>query len=214
MRSSSKPFAVAVAVTMIGAGVAAAAHVDMTDPRRALGREGDVRVDAELAQDVVSPNSALTVTYQIQNLSNATIAIADKITDTDFDVDSHTVTLSIGAEIPPGTQMPHLVTINPGEKRVLTSGALLHVAVPSVRTRWTAVPRYVQLKVTILRDVAAFASLIEQQNRTAATVTLPNNMFDRWVEGSDSILLNAIPVYWKGDSKRGTAESDHPAGTE
>ena len=39
-------------------------------------------------------------------------------------------------------------------------------------------------------------------------------MFDRWVEASDSILLNAIPVYWKGDSIRGTAESDRPAGTE
>src|SRR5437588_4602668 len=127
---SSKPFFAAVAVSLIGASVAAAAHVDFKDPRRALGREGDIRIDAQLAQDVVSPNSPITVTYQIQNLSHATIAVADKITDTDFDLDSLTVTLSIGAEIPPGTQLPHLVAINPGEKRVLTAGALLHVAVP------------------------------------------------------------------------------------
>jgi hypothetical protein len=211
---SSKPFFTALAVSLIGAGIAAAARVDMTDPRRALGREGDVRVDAELSQDVVSANSPLTVTYQIENLSKSTIAIADKITETDFDLDSLTVTLSIGAEVPPGPQMPHLVTINPGEKRVLTGGALLHVAVPSVRTRWTAVPRFVQVKVTVLRDVTPFAKLIEQQNHTATAVALPNNMFDRWVEGSDSILLNAIPVYWKGDSNRGAAESDRPAGTD
>jgi hypothetical protein len=210
---SSKPFFAAVAVSVMGAAVAAAARVDFNDPRRALGREGDIRVDAELTQDAVSANSPITVTYQIQNLSKAVIAVADKITDTDFDLDSLTVTLAIGAEIPPGTQMPHLVTINPGEKRVLTASALLHVAVPNVRTRWTAVPRYVQVKVTVLRDVTPFASLIEQQTKGAA-VALPNSMFDRWVEGSDSILLNAIPVYWKGDSARGTAESDRPAGTE
>lgn len=211
---SSKPFLTVVAVTLVGASVATAAHVDFSDPRRALGREGDIRIDAELAQDVVSPNSPLTVTYQIQNLSKATIAIADKIADTDFDLESLTVTLSIGAEIPPGPQMPHLVTINPGEKRVLTSGALLHVAVPTVRTRWSAVPRFVQVRVTVLRDVTPFATLIEQQMRGNAAVLLPNNMFERWVEGSDSIMLNAIPVYWKGDSIRGTAESSRPAGTE
>ena len=211
---SSKPFFTAVAVSLIGAGIAAAAHVDFNDPRRALGREGDIRVDAELPQDTLSANSPITVIYQIQNLSKATIAVADKIADTDFDLESLTVTLSIGAEIPPGTQMPHLVTIRPGETRVLTTGALLHVAVPNVRTRWSAVPRFVQVKVTVLRDMTPFAGLIEEQNRNAAPVALPNNMFDRWVEASDSILLNAIPVYWKGDSIRGTAESSRPAGTE
>ena len=211
---SSKPFYAAVAVSLLSAAVAAAAHVDFNDPRRALGREGDVRVDAQLAQDVIGPNAPITVTYQIQNLSNATIAVADRITETDFDLESLTVTLSIGAEIPPAAQMPHLVTISPGEKRVLTSGSLLHVAVPTVRTRWAAVPRYVQVRVTVLKDVIPFAKLIEQQIRTAAPVALPNNMFDRWVEASDTILLNPIPVYWKGESDRGTAASDHSAGTE
>jgi|SRR5436190_9969614 len=210
---SSKPFVAAVAVTLVGAGIAAAAHVDFSDPRRALGREGDVRVDAELTQDTLAPNSPIGVTYQIQNLSKNPIAVADKIVDTDYDLESMTVTLSIGAEIPPGTQMPHLITISPGEKRVLTGAAMLHVAIPNVRTRWTAVPRFVQVKVTLLRDVTAFASLIEQQKSGVTTIALPNNMFDRWVESSDSIMLNPLPVYWKGDSNRGAAESGRP-GTE
>jgi len=68
--------------------------------------------------------------------------------------------------------------------------------------------------VTVLRDVAPFAKLIEQQIRSTTPIALPNSMFDRWVEASDSILLNTIPVYWKGDSNRGSAESDSPAGTE
>jgi len=210
---SSKPFVFAVAATLVGASIAAAAHVDMNDPRRALGRDGDVRVDAELAQDAIAPNAPLSVTYQIQNFSNRPIAIADKITDTDFDPDSMTLTLSIGAEIPPGTQLPHLAIVNPGEKRVLTTGALVHVAVPNVRTQWTAVPRYVQVKVTVLKDVSAFAKLIEQQQKSATVVAFPSDLFERWVEASDSIMLNTIPVYWKDGNRRGTAESDQPAGT-
>jgi len=210
---SSKPLFTAVAVSVIGAGIAAAAHVDFNDPRRAIGREGDIRIDAELTQDSLARNTPIAVTYQIQNLSKGVVAIADKIVDTDFDLESLTVTLAIGAEIPPGSELPHLITINPGEKRVLTAAAMLHVAIPAARTRWTAVPRFVQVKVTLLRDVTAFASLIEQQRSGAPAVALPNNMFDHWVEASDSILLNPIPVYWKADSNHGAAEAGRP-GTE
>jgi hypothetical protein len=208
---SSRPFFTAVVATMIGAAGANAAHVDFKDLRRALGREGNVRIDAELGQDTVSSNCPLNVTYQIENLSSATIAIADKVTDATFDADSRTVTLSIGAEVPPGPNMPHLVTINSGEKRVLNSAALLRINMPTMRTPWTAIPKYVQIKVTVLRDVTPFVKLIEQQNRTPSSILLPNDMFDRWVESSDSVLLNAIPVYWKGESRRGTAENNQPS---
>ncbi|PYQ60290.1 MAG: hypothetical protein DMF58_08740 [Acidobacteria bacterium] len=211
---SSKPFVAAVAVSVMSAGIAAAAHVDFNDPRRALGREGDIRVDAELGQDTLQPNSPLTVTYQIENLTNLTIAVADKVTDTDFDPDSQTITLSIGAEIPSGSHMPHLVTIKAGEKHTFTAGALVHVVVPNTLTPWTTLPRFVQVKVTVLRDVTPFANLIEQQNRTALPVALPKDMFDRWIDASTSVFLNTIPVYWRGESRRGTAESNQPAGTD
>jgi len=211
---SSKPFFAVVTISLIGAAAANAARVDFKDPRRALGREGNVRIDAELAEDTVSANAPINVTYQIENLSNATVAVADKILDATFDLDSRTVTLSIGSEVPPGPNMPHLVTINAGEKRVLTGGTLLHLTMPAIRTPWTAVPRYVQIKVILLRDVAPFARLIEQQNRSAAPVPLPNDMFDHWVENSDSVFLNTIPVYWRPENRRGTAESESPAGSD
>jgi hypothetical protein len=209
--TSSKPFFTAVAVSMIVAA-ANAAHVDFSDPRRALGREGNVRIDAELAQDTISPSSPLTITYQIENLTSSTIAVADKVVDIDFDRDSQIITLSVGAEIPPGN-MPHLVTIKSGEKRTLNAGGLVHVTVPDTRIPWSAVPRFVQVKVTLLRDVTPFTSLIEQQNHTASPIALPDSMFERWVEGSESVLLNTIPVYWRGENRRGTAESNQPAGT-
>jgi hypothetical protein len=206
----SKPLFAAVATTWI-AGAALAAHVDFKDPKRALGREGDVRIDAELTQDQLSPTGPLNVTYQIENLSKSPVAIADKIFDTTFDADALTITLSIGAEVPPGPNMPHLVVIRPGEKRTLAGGTLIHIVTPNVRTPWTAVPKFVQIQVTLLRDVTPFASLIEQQSKTAVAVVLPDNMFDRWVENSESVVLNTIPVYWKNENRRGSAESGLPA---
>ncbi|HYS56259.1 MAG TPA: hypothetical protein VER58_21070 [Thermoanaerobaculia bacterium] len=199
----------AVAAMLIG-GTAMAAQVDFKDPRRALGREGDVRVDAELAQDTISQTSPINVTYQIQNLSAAPVAIADRTFDTNFDCDSRTIRVSIGAEVPPGPNMPHLAIIRPGEKRVFSGGALLHIVTPNFRTPWTAVPRYIQIQVMMLRDVTPFQKLIELQSKTTLPVPLSNEMFDRWVEASESVLLNTIPVYWKNENRRGTAESDQP----
>jgi len=62
--------------------------------------------------------------------------------------------------------------------------------------------------------VTPFVKLIELQNKSTVAIPLPNDMFDRWVESSESVVLNAIPVYWKGENRRGTAESDQPAGTD
>src|SRR5437870_2406411 len=151
MRSSS----LFLGLAMISAA-ALAAQVDFKDPRRAVGRENDIRVDAELADDVVSLAFPIGVTYQIENLTPDTIAVADKVTDSEYDSESQTITLSIGAEVPTGPFMPHLVTIKPGQKRVFTGGVFVHVAVPSARTPWTPVPRYVQIKVVVLRDVTPF----------------------------------------------------------
>ncbi len=203
---SSKPFLAAMATTVIAAASAMAAHVDLKDPKRAVGREGDVRVDAQLTQDTLSQALPINVMYQIENLSAIAVAIADKVLDTTFDPDARTITLSIGAEVPPGPNMPHLVIIRPGEKRVLAGGALLHVVTPDTRTPWTAVPRFIQIQVTMLRDITPFVSLIEQQGKATAAVPFPSDMFDRWVENSESVLLNAIPVYWKNEKRRGSAE--------
>src|SRR2546425_3519382 len=130
---SSKQYLTAVSLALI-ATAAFAAHVDLNDPRRALGREDDVRVDASLTQANVSASSPLYVTYQIQNLSQVAIAFAEKVTDASWDAESQTITLSLGAEIPPGPTMPRLVVIQPGEKRVFCGGAMVSVAIPAVRT--------------------------------------------------------------------------------
>ena len=126
---------------------------------------------------------------------------------------SSTITLSIGAEIPSGATMPHLVAIKPGEKRTLTAGAFARVATPSVRTPWTIIPRYVVIKVTVLRNVAPFVSYIDKQATSVAPQPFPKDMFDRWVEGSESVYLNPIPIRWKMDRMGMDAERSATSGT-
>jgi len=174
----------------------------MNDPRRALGREDNIRIDAELLQQSLSPSSSISVTYQVENLTTGTIGVADKVSDVTFDPDTATVTFAIGAEVPTGTAMPHLVTIAPGEKRVLTAGGILHVAVPSQRTPWSAVPRFVQIKVNVLRDVTPFAVLLAQQAKSAVAPALPGDLFEKWLDVNDAVFLNSIPVRWSGQNDR------------
>ena len=95
--TSSKLCSVAVA-TLFFAVAARAAHVDMTDPKRALGRDDDIRIDAALIQDTVSSGSPVGITYQIKNMTEQAIAVADKLCDISYDNESRTITLSVGSE--------------------------------------------------------------------------------------------------------------------
>lgn len=205
MKSSSRSIVLAVAVVVLTAAEANAAGVDFKDPRRALGREDDIRVDAQLAQDTVSSSSPISVTYQVQNLTAEPIAIADRVCDSSFDPETQTITISIGAEVPQGTAMPHLVTIAPGQTRVLHTGAMIQV-VGSSRSPMGHVPRYVQITVNLLRDLRPFAKLIEEQSH-AAVVPLPNDLFDQWVDSVSTVDLNSLPVRWTNSPRAGGAES-------
>jgi hypothetical protein len=201
---SSKLF---VIVAVFNVAAAYAAHVDMNDPRRALGREDDIRVDAQLLHETVSSGSPIGVTWQIENLSSDPIAVADKLCDVSYDADSRTITVSLGSEVPKAGNMPHLVTIRGGDKKTFTIGAILHVAAPTVRSPFTALPRFVQIKVNFLRDLAPFGALIEQQAKTSGSIELTDAQFDQWIESNDTIFLNAIPVQYNAAAKNGMADA-------
>jgi hypothetical protein len=196
---SSRLLVSVFATLFVAVPVAAeAAHVDMNDPRRAVGLEDDVRVDAQLIQDTVSSGSPVGITYQVQNLTRQSIAIADKVCAITYDVDSLTITVSIGSEVPSGGEMPHLTMIAPGDRKTFTAGGILHVATTTVRSPLAATPRFVEIHVNVLRDVAPFRSLIDEQSTQAAGAVAPillsDQQFDKWLESNDTILLNAIPV--------------------
>jgi hypothetical protein len=196
-----------------------AGGIDFHDPRRALAREDDIRIDAQLARDTVSPGSPIAVVYQIENLSQAPIAIADRIADTSYDIESQIITFSIGSEIPKDGLMPHLVTIAPGEKKTLTAGASVRTSPPG-QSRVAMAPRAVQIQVNVLRDLAPFAALIAQQPAAtsaalvaSAPIKLGDELFERWIQSNDAIYLNDIPVRWgpaEGGRQLGSAENSRP----
>jgi hypothetical protein len=195
VKPSKLLFALLAAIVLLHAAAASAGSIDMDDPRRVVGREDGVRVDAQLLQDTVSPGSPIGVTYQVQNLGAVPVAIADRDTSATYDADSRTITVAIGSEVPKDGRMPHVVTIAPGETKLFRTGATPALAAATVRATMAA-PRYVQVKVSILRDLAPFAQLIAQQPAAphAAGVVLSDALFDRWFESNDTIVLNTVPV--------------------
>jgi hypothetical protein len=212
MSSSRQLVPIFAAAAFLVAVTAHAARIDMKDPRRALGREDDIRVDCELAQDTISRSSPISVTYRIQNLTNEPIAIADKVSSVTYDEDARTITLAIGTEIPNET-MPHLVIIEPGAKKTLTSGGVFNVPIASSSAQSVHAPMYVQVRVNVLRDLTAFRDLIVKSEQAVKPVALPDSLFDPWIDATDTIFCNTIPVHWTAGAPKGeppTAEQRMP----
>jgi hypothetical protein len=189
-------------LTLSVAAAAPAETIDMNDPRRAVGRETDVRVDAQLLDEFVSPHSAIRVKYQIANFSPQTIALADKVCDASYDSDSRTITISIGSEVPMNGEMPRLVIIRSGETKTFTAGARPAMNATVSDTPFSSVPRFVQIRVNVLRDIAPFLALIEQQGRGRAPITLSDKQFDQWLDSKESIGLNAMPVRYRAETSK------------
>ena len=193
------------------AATASAASIDMDDPRRALGREGDVRIDAQLLRDSVSPGMPIGITYQIQNLSASPVAIADKVTDASYDEDSRTITVVVGSEVPPDGNLPHMVLIGAGETKVLQAAAMPKMTAAALKSGRGASPRYVQLKMAILRDLRPFLALIQKQDARTRQ-RLSDEQFDQWFDANDTIFLNAVPVYFTNPSEGGAETRDGRGG--
>jgi hypothetical protein len=171
---------------------ALAAGIDMDDPHRALGREDDVRIDAQLTRDTVSPGAPIAVTWQIQNFSTTPVAVADRVADASYDPDTRTITLAIGSEVPPAGNLPRMLLVGPGEKKVLRATATPMISAAASRGALGRAPRFVRIKVAILRNIAPFARLIERQEATPEP--LPDALFDAWFESNETIVLNELPV--------------------
>ena len=198
---------------LTGAAAMAATHVDMKDPRRALGRQDDVRIDAQLLQDTLQSNGPISVTYQVENLSNAPIAIADRVSDIDFNADDVTLTLTIGSEALTSKTLPHLVVIAPGEKKTFKAGGIVH-GVLNGHGPFAVVPHKVAIRVNILRDLSLFRQAIAaQQQQPNAVVAVTNDMFDRWIDSNDSIELNDLPVRWSAEPVHDTIAGADEGGT-
>jgi hypothetical protein len=137
----------------------------------------------------------VAITYQIQNLSTSAVAIAHKVSDASYDEDDRTIVLAVGSEVPADGNMPQMTLVAPGEKKVLTAAATPALKASALRTTFAAVPRFVRVKVAILRNVRPYLGLIQKQDGRAKQ-RLSDELFEQWFESSDTIYLNAVPVHY------------------
>lgn len=180
------------------ASCATSTHVDPKEPKRVLGLENDVRVDAQLSADRMAPNSLVGVTYEIENLRSEPIALADLLPEITYENDSRTITINLGAEVPGNQIVPRLIRIRSGEKKSFTTSARMNLVMPAAAGPFVSYPQLLRLKVNFLGNVQPFEKLIDIPERAIADAKLADSMFTTWIENNEAVVTNAIPIRWGG----------------
>jgi hypothetical protein len=188
----------AVALFFVLFSVACAtAPVNMEEPRRVVGTESSVRVDAEIRGEELRSGSPLPITWVITNQRDKTIAVADVLPLATYDKETRVVTVDIGAEVPGEETLPRLVTIAPGEKRTFAGNARLNFLVsPRTSGMRNEAPAALRIKVNFLGDVEPFRELLNIPERAVADPTLASSLFPVWLERNEVLYTNAIPMRW------------------
>jgi len=188
-----KPAALAAAFLFFSA-CASSGKVDMAEPRRVVGTESAVRIDAQIS-DELRPGSPVGITYQITNSRETAIAVADILPETTFDAESGTVTVGIGSEVPGQTTLPRLIRIAPGETKQFQTTASIARAIPVRPTNQRVPPRtLLRLKVNFLGDTQPFAELLDIPEKMVVDAKRADELFPVWLERNEVVYTNAVPV--------------------
>ena len=169
--------------------------VDQKEPRRVVGTENDVRVDAEIAADELQRSMSLPLKYDITNGRQVTIAVADMVPETTYDPDTGTVTIGIGSEVPGNMFLPRLIAIAPGEKKSFAAVAHVNLMVP-LETPAVRIPNAIQVKVNFLGETKTFAMLIGMTEKGLYDPKLADELFPKWVERNETVFTNTLPMRW------------------
>lgn len=185
------------------AGCASTGTVDMAEPRRIVGTENLVRVDAQVSAEHVAPGAQIPITYEITNQRETPIAVAELIPETSYDADTRMFTVSIGSEVPGNTLLPRLILIGPGEKKSFSAMArLLYVAPPrTVDPNAQNAPAGFRLKLNFLGDPEPFRELIGIKEVAVADSKRADELFPLWLERNEVVYTNAVPMRWTGRTR-------------
>lgn len=182
---------------VVAAGCASTKPVDMTEPRRVLGTEGDVRLDAQIYQDHLAESIAIPISYDVTNHRSSTILVADLIPTCSYDTETQTVTVTLGSEVPGEQFLPRLIPIKPEEKRSFSQVAHASI-VTRPGTPWQPRPRQVVIKLHFLTDVKPFQELINIKEKAVYDPKLAADLFPKWVDGNETVVTNSLPMRWVG----------------
>jgi hypothetical protein len=186
-----KPAAVTILFFLSACATSA---VDMTEPRRVVGTESAVRVDAQIT-DELRPGSPVGITYQITNQRPAAIAVADILPETTFDSESGVVTVGIGSEVPGEVTLPRLIRIAPGETKQFSTTASIGRLMPARSADPRKAPRaLLRIKVNFLGDTAPFADLLDIPEKMVVDKKRADELFAVWLERNEVVYTNAVPV--------------------
>jgi hypothetical protein len=190
----------AVTAALLVAGCATTKPVDLKEPRRVVGTENDVRIDAEIDIDRLTPSQTINLKYDISNHRTLPIAIADIFPEASYDSETRTVTIGIGTEVPGEQLLPRLLVIAPGERKSFVAAARVNILVPAgAPNPFVRYPNALRLKVNFLGDTEPFGKLISISERGVHDPQLANELFPKWLERNETVITSSVPMRWAGN---------------
>lgn len=170
--------------------------IDLEEPRRVVGTESDVRIDALIFGEKLTSAARIPIKYEITNERRTPIAIADIIPVAEYDADTQTVTVTIGSEVPGIQLLPRLLTVMPGEKKSFDTVARVNILVNRAVTPNSRFPNGLRLKVNFLGDTEPFKELIGIPERGVENPQLADALFPVWLEKNETVFTNTLPMRW------------------
>ena len=174
----------------------------MSESRRVLGTDNDVRVDAEITGDTLTPGISIPIKCDVTNNRTTAILVADLIPQASYDPESQIVTVDLGSEIPGEQLLPRLVSIAPSARRTFTTAARVTIRSGSPLVPGFRRPNALRIRVNFLGgDTKPFERLVDIPERAVHDPVLAAALFTRWVERNETVTTNALPMRWAGGSE-------------
>ena len=183
---------VAAALLTTACSSTSTVSVDKSESFRFLGREDDVRIDAQITSADLGPASNVSLIYEVHNLGSDSIVFVPLQPTVGYESGTRTITLGLGAEIPLHDALPQLVRIEPGQTRTFTAGARLSLPVSST-SRGRMEPRYLQVKFHYLDGTRGMEPWL---HAAAPGLEDEETLFRKWVDHIAAIVTNTLPIHW------------------